>query len=253
MITRGEEEMEVYIEFTYLSNFLIILVALEMMAILLSKEMTYLQVIKHSFVISLGTLLLYVDKYSWIILLVWIIIFYFLYHKQIFLYYPTFIFIYFSILFFMSSLIPDAFIYNGLLITPLKTTSMMLFVISLLFVLIQVMFIIYLKRKVRIDNYLYPITLDYNGKEYIFEGFLDSGNEVYYDGFPLILLKTGVINQYDVFDIMELNDLRSDYIEVIKVDRLVVNNQILTDIYVGIIKGIHYDCLLNKTLMGGIL
>ena len=58
MITRGEEEMEVYIEFTYLSNFLIILVSLEMMGILLSKEMTYMQVLKHSFILSLGTLLL---------------------------------------------------------------------------------------------------------------------------------------------------------------------------------------------------
>ena len=47
MIVRGEK-MEVYIELTYLTNYLIILVALEMMAILISKEMSYLMVIKHS-------------------------------------------------------------------------------------------------------------------------------------------------------------------------------------------------------------
>lgn len=252
MITRGEE-MEVYIEFTYISNFLIILVALEMMGILLSKEMSYLQVFKHSFLLSLVILLLYIDKYSWIILIIWMIIFYCLYHKQMFLYYPIFIFIYFSILFFTSSLIPEAFIYNGILITPLKSSSMMLFVISLLVVLMQVMFIIYLKRKVRINSYLYSIELDYNGKKYLFEGFLDSGNEVYYDGFPLILIKTGIIEQYDIIDVMELNDLRSDLIEVIKVDRLIVNNQVLKDVYAGIITGIHYDCLLNKALMGGVL
>ena len=48
------------------------------------------------------------------------------------------------------------------------------------------MFIVYLKRKVRINSYLYPVELFYDGKQYVFNGFLDSGNEVYYEGFPLI-------------------------------------------------------------------
>lgn len=245
--------MEVYIEFTYISNFFIILAALEMMGILLSKEMTYLEVLKQSFLLSLVVLLLYVDKYNWLILVVWLVIFYCLFHKQMFLYYPSFIFIYFSILFFASSLIPEAFIYNGILITPLKSSGMMLFVISILVVLMQVMFIIYLRRKVRINSYLYPIELSYQGQKYLFDGFLDSGNEVYYEGFPLILIKTGIIEQYEMIDILELNDLRSDLIEIIKVEQLVINNQVLEDVYAGIITGIHYDCLLNKALMGGVL
>ena len=245
--------MEVYIEFTYISNFLIVLAELEMMGILLSKEMTYLEVLKQSFLLSLVVLLLYVDKYNWLILVVWLVIFYCLFHKQMFLYYPSFIFIYFSILFFASSLIPEAFIYNGILITPLKSSGMMLFIISLLVVLMQVMFIIYLRRKVRINSYLYPIELSYQGQKYLFDGFLDSGNEVYYEGFPLILIKTGIIEQYEMIDILELNDLRSDLIEIIKVEQLVINNQVLEDVYAGIITGIHYDCLLNKALMGGVL
>lgn len=245
--------MEVYIEFTYISNFLIVLAALEMMGILLSKEMTYLEVLKQSFLLSLVVLLLYVDKYNWLILVVWLVIFYCLFHKQMFLYYPSFIFIYFSILFFASSLIPEAFIYNGILITPLKSSGMMLFIISLLVVLMQVMFIIYLRRKVRINSYLYPIELSYQGQKYLFDGFLDSGNEVYYEGFPLILIKKGIIEQYEMIDILELNDLRSDLIEIIKLEQLVINNQVLEDVYAGIITGIHYDCLLNKALMGGVL
>ena len=130
---------------------------------------------------------------------------------------------------------------------------MMLFVISILVVLMQVMFIIYLRRKVRINSYLYPIELSYQGQKYLFDGFLDSGNEVYYEGFPLILIKTGIIEQYEMIDILELNDLRSDLIEIIKVEQLVINNQVLEDVYAGIITGIHYDCLLNKALMGGVL
>ena len=80
---------------------------------------------------------------------------------------------------------------------------MMLFVISILVVLMQVMFIIYLRRKVRINSYLYPIELSYQGQKYLFDGFLDSGNEVYYEGFPLILIKTGIIEQYEMIDILE--------------------------------------------------
>ena len=130
---------------------------------------------------------------------------------------------------------------------------MMLFVIGLLVILMQVMFIIYLKRKVRIETYLYPMELEYSGKKYLIEGFLDSGNEVYYEGFPLILIKTGIIEDYDIIDIMELNDLRSEYIEIIKVNQITVNKQLLQDIYIGIINGIQYECLLNKALMGGVL
>ena len=56
-----------------------------------------------------------------------------------------------------------------------------------------------------------------------------------------------------MIDVVELDDLRSGFISIIKVDMLTVNNQLLENIYVGIINGIRYDCLLNKSLMGGIL
>ncbi|MFR2988319.1 MAG: hypothetical protein ACLTMR_05695, partial [Faecalibacillus sp.] len=88
---------------------------------------------------------------------------------------------------------------------------------------------------------------------YTIKGFLDSGNEVYYEGFPLILINQKIIDEYEVIDVLELNDLREDIIEIIKVDQVIINNQRLQDIYVGVIAGIQYDCLLNKELMGGII
>ena len=242
MIVRGEK-MEVYFVMTYLTNYLIILVALEMMAILISKEMSYLMVIKHSFYLSGVILLLYLDSYSWLIILIWAVVFLCLYQRQIFLYYPIFIFVYFSLLLFASSIIPEAFIYNGILISPVNVSSIGLFIVSLLVVLMQIMFIVYLKRKIRIDDYLYVMKLDYQQHSYTIKGFLDSGNEVYYEGFPLILINQKIIDEYEVIDI----------IEIIKVDQVIINNQRLQDIYVGVIAGIQYDCLLNKSLMGGIL
>lgn len=245
--------MEIYIELTYLTNYLLILMALEMMAILLSKEMSYFKVIKHSFYLSGVVILLYLDKYSWLILLIWAVIFLFLYQRQIFLYYPVFIFVYFSLILFASSIIPEAFIYNGILISPVNVSSAGLFIISLIVVIIQVMFIVYLKRKVRISDYLYAMELDYGKQCHQIQGFLDSGNEVYYEGYPLILINQGVIANYQTLDYLILNDLRKEVIEIIKADRIIINNQILEDVYVGVIAGIQYDCLLNKSLMGGVL
>ena len=63
MIVRGEN-MEVYIELTYLVNFMLILLAVEMMAILLNKELSYRIVLKHSFYLSSVIFLLYFDYYG---------------------------------------------------------------------------------------------------------------------------------------------------------------------------------------------
>ena len=57
----------------------------------------------------------------------------------------------------------------------------------------------------------------------------------------------------EIGGIINLDDLRNDEIEVIKLDYLLVNHQKLQDIYAGMIANIQYDCLLNKVLMGGIL
>lgn len=252
MIVRGEN-MEVYIELTYLVNYLFILLAVEMMAILLSKEISYFEVVKQSFYLSLVIGLLYVDYYGYLILIIWAVILTCLYQKQVFLYYPVFIFAYFSLVYFCSSLIDQAFIYNGILITPINVGVAGLMIVSILAVLIQVMFIVYLKRKVRIGEFLYDLQIIYHDQKYLITGFLDSGNEVYYQGFPLVLINERVIEDYQIIDVIGLNDLRSDQIDVIKLDSLQINKQILNNIYAGIISNIQYDCLLNKALMGGVL
>lgn len=252
MIVRGEN-MEVYIELTYLVNYLFILLAVEMMAILLSKEISYFEVVKQSFYLSLVIGLLYVDYYGYLILIIWAVILTCLYQKQVFLYYPVFIFAYFSLVYFCSSLIDQAFIYNGILITPINVGIAGLMIVSILAVLMQVMFIVYLKRKVRIGEFLYDLQIIYHDQKYLITGFLDSGNEVYYQGFPLILINERVIEDYQIIDVIGLNDLRSDQIDVIKLDSLQINKQTLNNIYAGIISNIQYDCLLNKALMGGVL
>ena len=139
------------------------------------------------------------------------------------------------------------------MITPIDAGAIGLLIVAMFTVLMQILFIIYLKRKVRINEYLYDLEIMYQNHKYLIKGFLDSGNEVYYQGFPLILINQEIIGEYQAIDVINLDDLRNDEIEVIKLDYLLVNHQKLQDIYAGMIANIQYDCLLNKVLMGGIL
>ncbi|WRK53979.1 hypothetical protein SD457_02510 [Coprobacillaceae bacterium CR2/5/TPMF4] len=66
----------------------------------------------------------------------------------------------------------------------------------------------------------------------------------------MILINQEIIGKYQIIDVINLDDLRNDEIEVIKLDYLLVNHQKLQDIYAGMIANVQYDCLLNKVLMG---
>ena len=47
--------------------------------------------------------------------------------------------------------------------------------------------------------------------------------------------------------------LDDQIIDIICIDELVVNHQQLHNVYAGIIDDIHYECLLNKDVMGGVI
>lgn len=252
MIIRGVK-MEVYIEVVYIVNLLIIMFAYEMMAILLNIEIGYKKVCLYSIITNITFFVLYLDKISYIVCLLWLLIFFILFKRQIFLFYPTFLILYFSILYFIQSMQPNSYIYNGILITPMQYTSGITIILGGMFLILQVLFIVYCKKKLRITTYMYPINLNYQNQQIQCTGFLDSGNEVYYLGFPIALINKEVIKEYQAVDSIYVESIATCSIEIIKVDKMVVNNQVLNNIYMGVIENIQYDCLLNKQLMGGVL
>lgn len=245
--------MEVYIELVYLINLLIIIVSYQILTIILNINLDYKRLLLYSLLTNISLIVLYIDASNYILLVSWLIVFSILFKKQVFLFYPSFLFIYFSLIRCISSLVQESYIYSGILIIPISYTNLSIMIISILFVILQFMFVIYCRHKIKINEYLLDVSINYKNKKIDCVGFLDSGNEVYYEGYPIILLNKQLVVEYEVIDVVSIDNIKECYIEIIIVDKLVVNKQILKNVYVGIIENIKYDCLLNKQLMGGIL
>lgn len=252
MIIRGEK-MEVYIELVYMINVIMILLSLEMMTILLNIELSFKKIGFYSLILSVSIFGLYIDKMTYVLFIIWGMLFCMIFKKQVFLFYPVFLIIYFSQVYFLCALQKEACVYNGLLLTPSAYSSLVLLCIAVFFTIIQIMYMMYCKRKLHINQYLCPLSLEYNHNVINLQGFLDTGNEVYYLGFPLILVKKEKIPRYQALDTITVDNIQDCMIEIIKVEHVYIQKQVLTDVYIGLIEHIQYDCLLNKQLMGGTL
>lgn len=245
--------MEVYVEVIYIVHFLITLLSLENMTILLQINPSTKSIIKNTFIFSSTYFFIYLDANLFIVLIGWFILFLIVYQKQLFLYFPTFMILYFTIVYFICSLSPSSFIYNGLLMFPMQISILGSFMIVLLFTLSTVMYFIYCKKKISSMNYMYPIQLTYQGNTIYCNALLDSGNEMYYEGYPLILFSKRVIEDYQKITTLYSNGVIEQVIDIIVIERCIINDQKLNNIYAGVINQLDYDCLLNKQLMGGII
>lgn len=245
--------MDVYIELTYIINAFIYIVVFEILAILLNINWSLKKILLYSFLCNISLILIYIDYLPYISLFYWFFVFMLLFRKQIFLYFPAYIIVYFSILLFINTLIENSFIYNGILITPASYTDIAVICVSLIFAIIEYMYVVYSKKKIITDQYFYDVRFLYQHHTYTCQGFLDSGNNAYYLGFPLIFIKRGIVKDYQSIDICLIDSLSEKQVDIIQVDSFWVNDQLLHDVYIGIIDHMQYDCLLNKELMGGIL
>lgn len=245
--------MEVYIELIYVINLGIICMSLEMMSILLNIELSFKKIGLYSLMLSISIIGLYIDKMTYQLCVIWGIIFCILFKKQVFLFYPVFLIIYFSQIYFLCAMQKEACIYNGLLLTPLAYSTFVILCVAIFFTIIQVMYMMYCKRKLHVNQYLCPLSLQYQDTIIDLQGFLDTGNEVYYLGFPLLLVNKEKITNYRALDTIMVDNIQDCVIEIIKVEHVYIQKQVLTDVYIGLIEHIQYDCLLNKQLMGGTL
>lgn len=245
--------MDVYIELVYVINLLIIMIALMMTSILLNTNWLLKKIIKDSLLLNISWIAIFVNPISWLIIIIWLVIFLCIFRKQTFLYYPVYLFVYFSLLFFNNSLINDSLIYNGFLITPISYIDISLFFVATFFIIVFVLYISYINKKVTNESYFYDLVLTVNHCKYYLKGFMDSGNEVFYQGFPLILVNSKLINNYITIDCLTIDNINDLKINISMASSCFINKQELNNIYIGIIDNIKYDCLLNKQLMGGII
>lgn len=224
-----------------------------MISLLLNINWSFLKILFLSFLSNISIVLIYIDYLPYISFLYWIVLFLFIFKKQFFLYFPVFLIVYFSILFFINTLIKESFIYNGILITPINYKDIVIVVMTCVFLIIETIYLIYAKRKIKPKDDLYDVTLIFNNKIYHLSGFLDSGNHANYLGYPLIFIKKSKIDTYQQLDTLIIDGLKKRKIDIILVDQVLVNKQSLRNVYIGVLDELDYDCLLNKELMGGII
>ena len=245
--------MEVYVELTYCMNGILFIMTYEMISLLLNINWSFLKILFLSFLSNISIVLIFIDYLPYISFLYWIVLFLFIFKKQFFLYFPVFLIVYFSILFFINTLIKESFIYNGILITPINYKDIVIVVMICVFLIIETIYLIYTKRKIKQKDDLYDVTLIFNNKIYHLSGFLDSGNHANYLGYPLIFIKKSKIDTYQQLDTLIIDGLKKRKIDIILVDQVLVNKQSLRNVYIGVLDELDYDCLLNKELMGGII
>ena len=219
--------MEVYVELTYCMNGILFIMTYEMISLLLNINWSFLKILFLSFLSNISIVLIYIDYLPYISFLYWIVLFLFIFKKQFFLYFPVFLIVYFSILFFINTLIKESFIYNGILITPINYKDIVIVVMTCVFLIIETIYLIYTKRKIKQKDDLYDVTL--------------------------IFIKKSKIDTYQQLDTLIIDGLKKRKIDIILVDQVLVNKQSLRNVYIGVLDELDYDCLLNKELMGGII
>lgn len=193
------------------------------------------------------------DHKSYLLFIIILIQFICLYKKQTFLYYPTFIIIYLTLTYFFTNIQNKAFLYNGILMVPMQYSVITAFIIALLILLTTCMYTIYCKKKILSNNFMYDITIKHHQTTINLKALLDSGNEVYYQGYPLIIINKKHLQNQHIIDTLYTTGVVQQQMEITIIQEIIINKQSLKNVYVALIENIDYDCLLNKQLMGGVI
>lgn len=245
--------VEIYIELIYLLHLFNIIICNEMMNILLHCNVPFKEVFIKSLLMSITYFFLFIDSVSYLIFVFWFIIFFLLYKKQVFIFFPIFIIIFQTISYFIASVSQVSFIYNGILIIPMQYSMIAIIIVATLMILSNCMYIIYCKKRIIAKDFMYEVVIVHKKVRFKINAILDSGNNVYYNGFPLIILNKDRINNIEIIDSIFTSGVLVQMIEIGVVDEVVVNGQSLKNVYVGLVDYMEYDGLLNKELMGGII
>ncbi len=239
--------MDVYIEIIYILNSIIIAFSFEILFFLLNCQIDLKKLFQYVLTYNISLVLLYIDVFNGFILLYNLIISIFFFKKQIYIYYPLYTFIYMSVLTFINKLISSSYIFQGiLLIEKIEISTLM--ILSFFLLILIYLYILYCRNK--INNSITYVYFD----NYTCKALIDSGNLVYYKGYPVIFIKQKYLMNYDIIDKILINSIGGyKLVNIVLLKSIKINEIILHNVYVGIIDEGEYDCILNYQLLGGML
>ncbi|KXU51654.1 MAG: hypothetical protein UFX20_15010 [Longibaculum muris] len=240
--------MEVYLEVTYLINALMILLTFELLCYLLNIQMSQKELLKYVLTYNLSVLFLYIDFFDGFLLLYDLLLSIFYFKKLTYIYYPLYLFIYISLLSFLSWILPSAVIFQSVLIVE-GIHFISLLIIGILCLLIFYFYISFCQHKIHSDEYV-----DVKIENHQCLGFIDNGNKVFYKGYPVIFISKEFLGEYQKIDRILIETAnQKEWIDLIMIDDIEINHQLLHHVYVGVMSSHEYDCILNSQLLGGLL
>lgn len=240
--------MRVYLEITYCMNAFIILLSFELLCFLLNVQMTKKELFKYVMTYNISFIFLYLDLFDGFIFFYNLLITFFYFRKQTYIYYPIYVFIYISLLSFLKFCLPDSFIFQGvLLIEEVNITSMS--ILAVLTCVVIYFYISFCNYKLNQNDMIDVSFLDIQCL-----GFIDTGNKVFYKGYPVIFISKDLLYEYQPIDTIDISTAySSEKVDIILLDDIDINHQTLHHVYVGLMSSGEYDCILNTQLMGGLL
>lgn len=240
--------MKVYLEITYCINAFIILLSFELLCFLLNIQMTKKELFQYVMTYNISFIFLYLDLFDGFILLYNLLLTFFYFRKQTYIFYPIYVFIYISLLSFLEFCLPHSLIFQGILIVEdLNMISMA--ILAVLTCVVVYFYISFCNYKLNQDDMIDVSFLDIQCL-----GFIDNGNRVFYKGYPVIFISKRLFHEYLPIDTIEISTAySSERVDIILLDDIDINHQTLHHVYVGLMSSGEYDCILNTQLMGGLL
>ncbi|MBR3523079.1 MAG: sigma-E processing peptidase SpoIIGA [Bacilli bacterium] len=255
--------MKIYLDLIMILNFFFDLILLLSVAIILKRKIKYERLIISSFIgglsilglfISFNSLTLFVYKFLISVLMV-IICFKFqnlkyFFNNLLFLYINSIVlggFLYFLNIEFSYKREGLVFYHHGL--------SINFIILIILGPLIVYLYVKQIKKLKNNYNNYYSVDIFFNNQTYTYTGYIDSGNNLFYKGIPVILIdKKKIIFKIKEFSYMPYQALNyTGLLKLVKIDKVKIKEEIYK-CYLGImdndIKIDGVDILLNNK-MGG--
>lgn len=239
--------MEVYLEIIYILNGIVLAFTFEILFFLLNIQIDLKKLFQYVLTYNISLVLLYIDFHTGFTLFYYLLISVIYFKKQVYIYYPLFIFIYISVITFINHYINTSTIYQGILIIETLDSSMII-IFALFLLTIIYFYIVYIKNK--IHTTLTSVVFN----QISLKALIDTGNTVYYKGYPVIFIKRKYLRDYRVLETISVNSITGiQDIEIIKIKNIKINNIDFYNVYSGIMDEGEYECILNTQLLGGML
>ncbi len=133
-----------------------------------------------------------------------------------------------------------------LLIENIQISSF--FIVGVLTLIVAYFYVSFCHEIVHNDDMI--ISLDNN----FYKAIVDSGNRVWYKGYPIIFIASELVKQYDVVDTIYVDTAyKKEKVDIVLIKKIDINFETFYNVYAGKMNLKEYDCILNTYLLGGVL